>query len=78
MSSKDAGLRIRVERDLREAFQGACVSENRNASEVLREFMQTYVERHQGGQGDLFSSSPRGQVHMKLKAGNVEGQGKEI
>ena len=38
MSSKDVGLRIRVERELREAFQGACLAENRNASEVLREF----------------------------------------
>ena len=31
MSSKDAGLRIRVERELREAFQGACLAENRSA-----------------------------------------------
>ena len=34
MSSKDVGLRIRVERELREAFQGACLAENRNASEI--------------------------------------------
>jgi len=54
MSGKDAGLRIRVERELREAFQGACLAENRHASDVLRDFMQTYVERHQKGQGDLF------------------------
>jgi len=56
MSSKDVGLRIRVEKELREAFQGACLAENRNASEVLREFMQAYADRHQGGlQADMFS-----------------------
>lgn len=56
MSSKDAGLRIRVERELREAFQGACVAENRNASEVLREFMRAFADRHQGGlQPDMFT-----------------------
>jgi hypothetical protein len=55
MSSKDVGLRIRVDRELREAFQGACLAENRKASEVLREFMQMFAERHQGGmQADLF------------------------
>jgi hypothetical protein len=57
MSSKDVGLRIRIERELREAFQGACLAENRNASEVLREFMKAFAERHQGGlQADLFTS----------------------
>jgi hypothetical protein len=57
MSSKDAGLRIRVERELREAFQGACLSENKNASEVLREFMRAFADRYQGGlQQDMFAS----------------------
>ncbi|ARP86363.1 hypothetical protein CAL13_09235 [Bordetella genomosp. 9] len=57
MSGKNVGLRIRVEKELREAFQGACLAENRNASEVLREFMQTFADRHQGGlQTDLFPS----------------------
>jgi hypothetical protein len=57
MSSKDVGLRIRVERELREAFQGACLAENRNASEVLREFMQAFADRHQGGlQPDMFAA----------------------
>ncbi|QDJ48243.1 hypothetical protein CBR71_21800 [Bordetella hinzii] len=55
MSSKDVGLRIRVERELRKAFQGACLAENRSASEVLREFMQAFADRHQGGsQPDMF------------------------
>ena len=57
MSSKDVGLRIRVEKELREAFQGACLAENRKASEVLREFMQAFADRHQGGlQPDMFTT----------------------
>lgn len=56
MSSKDVGLRIRVEKNLREAFQDACTAEDRRASEVLREFMECYVERHERGQGALFAS----------------------
>ena len=68
MSSKDAGLRIRVERELREAFQGACSAENRRASDVLREFMRSYVGRHQGGQGDLFEPPIR-----KQKTGGTLG-----
>jgi hypothetical protein len=54
---KDAGIRIRVEKELREAFLAACLSEGRQASDVLREFMQTYVEHHQAGQGSLFSAA---------------------
>jgi len=38
MAMKDVGLRIRVERELRSAFRSACAAENRDASEVLREF----------------------------------------
>lgn len=53
---KDAGIRIRVERELRSAFAAACQAENKLASDVLREFIQAYVARYQGGQGDLFSA----------------------
>lgn len=52
---KDAGIRIRVEKSLRSAFAAACQAENKQASDVLRDFMQAYVARSQGGQGDLFS-----------------------
>lgn len=54
---KDVGIRIRVERDLRNSFALICQTEGRKASDVLREFMQTYVDRHHGGQGDLFAES---------------------
>lgn len=56
---KDTGIRIRVEKELRTSFAAACQAENRQASDVLRDFMQTYVERHQGGQADLFSGPIR-------------------
>lgn len=56
MSTKDAGLRIRVEKELREAFVQACRAQDRAASDVLRDFMRTFTERHQRGQGDLFEA----------------------
>lgn len=46
MSDKDAGLRIRVERALREEFLEACRSDDRPAAQVIREFMRKYVARH--------------------------------
>lgn len=54
---KDAGIRIRVEKELRTSFIAACQAENQLASDVLRNFMQTYVMRHRTGQGDLFSGA---------------------
>jgi hypothetical protein len=57
MSTKDAGLRIRVERELREAFVMACAADKRNASDVLREFMWAYAKRNPDGkQTNLFDS----------------------
>jgi hypothetical protein len=52
---KDAGIRIRVEKSLRTSFSAACQAENKQASDVLREFMEVYVAQRRGGQGDLFS-----------------------
>jgi len=43
---KDAGLRIRVQRDLREQFLEACRADDKPAAQVLREFMREYVEMH--------------------------------
>ena len=51
---KNVGIRIRLEGELREAFVAVCQSEGRHASDVLRDFMRTYVKRRQPGQGDLF------------------------
>lgn len=53
--AKDAGLRIRVEKELREAFVTACRRQNVAASEVLREFMSAFAKRQsEGAQANLF------------------------
>ena len=41
--AKDVGLRIRIERELRTAFAGACRNQGKSASDVIREFIETYV-----------------------------------
>jgi hypothetical protein len=71
MLNKDVGLRIRVDRELRKAFQGACMAENRSASEVLREFMQVFADKYQGGlQADMFTvpaaRKPRHSARRKM------------
>jgi hypothetical protein len=43
---KDAGLRIRVQRSLRDKFLEVCRAEDKPAAQVLREFMRGYVARH--------------------------------
>lgn len=43
MEKKDAGLRIRVERDLRDDFVEVCQRQGIPAAQVLREFMRAYV-----------------------------------
>lgn len=58
MLPKDVGIRIRVERELREAFRSACLAEGQKASDVLRIFMRRYVEEQGlGKQGNLFIST---------------------
>jgi hypothetical protein len=42
---KDAGMRIRVEQDLREEFVAACQKQHTPAAQVLRQFMRSYVEQ---------------------------------
>ena len=53
MVRKDVGLRIRIDRDLRDAFVEACRSQDLPASEVLREFMRAYTERTKSHGGQL-------------------------
>ncbi|RQV60889.1 plasmid-related protein [Burkholderia cenocepacia] len=65
MNVKDCGMRIRVEKDLREAFVRACRAQDRAAAAVLREFMQTCVEKFEAGQGDLFSRPERAPTPKK-------------
>jgi len=43
MTGKDSGLRIRVEKALRDEFLEACHARDRPAAQVIREFMRNYV-----------------------------------
>lgn len=43
---KDVGLRIRVERVLRDKFLEVCRAQDKPAAQVLREFMRGYVLEH--------------------------------
>jgi predicted DNA-binding protein len=42
---KDTGLRIRVERELRDEFLALCRKQDRPAAQVLREFMRDYIQK---------------------------------
>lgn len=46
MITKDSGLRIRVQRELREQFLAVCQAQDKPAAQVLREFMRAYIEDH--------------------------------
>ena len=72
---KDAGIRIRVEKELREAFVAVCQAADRRASDVLREFMQTHVERYQQGQGDLFAAGQEQQQRNQQESSRLMGRG---
>jgi hypothetical protein len=45
VKTKDAGLRLRVEKELRQEFVEACRATGKPAAEVLREFMRNFVSR---------------------------------
>ena len=55
IKTKDAGLRLRVESELRQAFVDSCRAAWQTAAQVLRECMRQYVERARAGQQDLFA-----------------------
>lgn len=44
--AKDSGLRIRVQRELREEFLAVCQAQDKVAAQVIREFMREYVDCH--------------------------------
>jgi len=60
---KNAGLRLRVERDLREEFVETCRAEGKAAAQVLREYMRDYVARNRAAaqqELDLFGKRRAG------------------
>lgn len=50
---KDVGLRIRIQRELRDQFLEACRAQDKPAAQVLREFMREYVAMHESELQDL-------------------------
>jgi hypothetical protein len=57
---KDAGMRIRVEQDLREEFIAACQTQHTPAAQVLRQFMRGYVEQ-------VKTTEPKVNTKIKIK-----------
>lgn len=45
IKTKDVGLRLRVEKELRQEFVEACRAAGKPAAQVLREFMREFVAR---------------------------------
>ena len=43
---KDVGLRIRIQKELREQFLEVCRAQDKPAAQVLREFMREYVREN--------------------------------
>jgi hypothetical protein len=63
MATKDTGLRIRIEKELREEFLKACSANDQPAAQVLRQFMRDYVKNHQlSRQRSLFDEQPMGRI----------------
>jgi hypothetical protein len=60
MAAKDSGLRIRVERPLREAFLEACRTEDKPAAQVIREFMRDYIAGYHSDTDAVPTSARKG------------------
>jgi hypothetical protein len=65
VTQKDSGMRIRVEREHRDAFVQACQSQGLVASEVLRNFMRNFAAKHSSEQAALFAPAPPGPARPK-------------
>ncbi|EPB4205291.1 hypothetical protein ACROUB_003627 [Yersinia enterocolitica] len=61
MKEKNAGMRIRVERELRDEFLKICREQDRPAAQVIREFMREYIaakKSNHAGQTENASGRP--------------------
>lgn len=52
MKEKDAGMRIRVERELRDEFLKICREQDRPAAQVIRKFMREYIAAKKSDHAD--------------------------
>ncbi len=44
---KDSGMRIRIDRALRDKFIEICQRQDKSAAQIIREFMSEYVKTHE-------------------------------
>ena len=65
MAIKDSGMRIRIEREWRDAFVQACGAQGLVASEVLRDFMRSFATKHSSEQAMLFGQPKPSKAHRK-------------
>ncbi len=70
---KDAGLRLRVEREIRQEFVEVCRAEGKTAAQVLREYMRDYIARNRAAaQRELFAEiEPMGSLRL---GGGLQGR----
>jgi hypothetical protein len=63
LKTKDAGFRVRVEREIRQEFVELCRADGKAAAQVLREYMRDYIARNRAAaQKELFLPLARGLV----------------
>lgn len=74
MPGKDVGLRIRVERELRDQFLEVCRLQDRPAAQVIREFMRAYVAGPVAPDASGAAIGQR-QKHLHAKGGSVVKKG---
>ena len=66
MPTKDVGLRVRVERELRDDFLEACRAHDRPAAQVIREFMRDYVVRQAVENSSMSNLNVRKRARSKV------------
>lgn len=59
---KESGLRIRIERQLRERCLATCREQDRPAAQVIREFMRAYFQSNEPELGDKLRNKRQADV----------------
>lgn len=68
--AKDAVFTMKLEPDLRAAFMAAAASEDRPASQVMRELMRAYIEKcRQAGAYDAYLQDKVAVARVSVQAG---------
>lgn len=57
MNKKDVGMRIRLDRELRDEFVSVCQNQDKPAAQIIRDFMRAYVRKHQAA--NVAASTPK-------------------